>query len=82
MCMLAPVLNYSKELKWLIHVSRVGRRPVTKAKTGETFTQFPLRFIHPAQTRYYSGVQTRRQENPAPLASVPAQMSVRLKQEV
>lgn len=30
--MLAPVLNYSKALKWLIHFSRVGRWPVTKEK--------------------------------------------------
>lgn len=62
MCMLAPVLNYSQEPKCLIHVSRVGRRPVTKAKTEETFTQFPPPFIQAraAQTRNYPEVQTRR----------------------
>lgn len=30
--MLAPVLNYSKELKCLIHFSWVGQWPVTKGK--------------------------------------------------
>lgn len=82
-CMLAPVLNYSKELKCLIHVSRLGRRPVTKAKTEETFTQSPPPFIRAraAQTRYYFEQQTGR-KNPASLALVPTQMLVRLKQEV
>lgn len=38
--MLAPVLNYSKALKCLIHFSRVGQWPVTKDKRRNIYTVF------------------------------------------